>query len=352
MISFYDLTDGSHEDESTIYYTALQGSLIIPLVPSDANHHHHWHRIAPASDPIRVTVRVLNYQQQGSNNNNETLLQWRGSANQVNATFPCGAVHRAGLYVIESVYEYDNKEWLIDRRQLKVTWPPMVVQAPSELYNYRNAFQIKVQWVHLKCYPPPDANVTISAQLVHCGRRKNDEKCSSPLVRATQSIPDVWQVAGLVKDVRFDCNALDHPGFYRILIISSFDEIIIGSSNPIQVLLNTDFQLQLRAKFVRPCSRELPIFYRRPVCLNGTAADRVRFYAKTFANDTMDYVGERILETDKSVVAVPCRLFDGRTFDAVCFRYVNTAADGVSVELIETCIPGEKTSGNIYRPSH
>jgi hypothetical protein len=294
------------------------------------------------------------------------VLQWRGSANQVNATFPCGAVHRAGLYVIESVYEYgsrssddNNKEWLIDRRRLKVTWPPMVIQAPAELYNYRNAFQIKVQWVHLKCYPPPDANVTISAQLVHCGKRKNDEKCSSPLVRATQPIPDVWQVAGLVKDVRFDCSALDHPGFYRVLVTSSNQRLlissynddinIIGSSNSIQVRLNTDFQLQLRAKFVRPCSREMAIFYRRPVCLNGTAADRVRLYAKTFANDTMDYIGERILESDKSVVAIPCRLFDGRTFDAICFRYVNTAADGVSIELIETCIPGDKTLGNTHR---
>ena len=319
--------------------------MYIPLLPLGANYRH-WHPdvVASSRNPVAVTVKVLR--------NNETVVsEWRGSADQVNATFPCGVVHTAGEYAVESVYQLgvgDDKKWLTDRRKLRVQWPPMTVQAPAELVNYRNAIQVKVQWIYLKCYPPAEADLTVTAQLVHCGRRKKDEKCSAPLVRATQPVPDVWQVAGLIKDVLFDCLSLDHPGFYRVVIRSSKSDLIIGSSDPIHVRLNPDFQLQTRAKFVRPCGRELAIFYRRPQCLNGRGADRLRLYARRYTNGTLitDYIGEKLLEPVKSVVAVACRLLEQTpSFDALCFRYINTAADGVSIEMIQTCIPSDKTSG-------
>lgn len=229
----------------------------------------------------------------------------------------------------------------------------MLVQAPSELVNYRTSFQVKIQWIHLKCYPPPEANITISAQVAHCGLRTNTsssgDNCTAPLVRATQPVPNIWQTGGLGSDILFDCQSLDLTGYYRVLVYGDQDSLI-GSSDVIHVKLNEDFQLQVRPKFALPCARELPVFYRRPPCVTGSQ-DRVRLYGKTYSSNfsssafTLSYIGEKILDPNKSVVAIPCTMLDGWTFDALCFHFVTLApADGAVVDISQTCIPNQNTS--------
>jgi hypothetical protein len=163
-------------------------------------------------------------------------------------------------------------------------------------------------------------------------------------------------------DILFDCQDLDHLGYYRIFVRAvredageeteeEDDDGIIGSSESIQVHLNGDFQLQVRAKFVLPCRRELPVFYRRPSCLTGSQ-DRVRLYGKTYLSNissddfTLKYIGEKVLDPNRSVAALSCRLLDGTAdFDSLCFHLVTLAqTDGAVVDISQTCIPYKNTS--------
>lgn len=318
-----------HDDneENAIDYTALQGDLIFPV-----SRHIHAVQIV---DPIK----------------NRTVAEWfRRSERHVatagtNATFPCGAIHLAGRYVVLLT---GDDEW-IDQRVLRVHWPPVSVQVPSELMAYRSPLQVKVHWVHLKCYPP--LNVNLTARLVHCGRNR-DANCAVPFLRASQPVRDIWQVAGLVTDVLFECQALDHPGYYRVLITPENDmSDVIGSSDPMLIRQNDDFQLQVRPKFARPCRRELPVFYRRPQCLvlSESPPDRIRLYGKSYAINmsfTYDYIGEKLLEANRSATSLPCRMLEGRMFDWLCFRYVHTATDGALVEITQNCIPGYNSTSS------
>lgn len=301
-------------------------------------------------------ARVLN---KASGHN---VAEWRNKGagrDGGNVTFPCGVISRAGSYMVQ--LQHNDDRW-IDQQELRVFWPPVLVQAPSELVNYRTSFQVKIQWIHLKCYPPVEANISISAQVVHCGRRGNNtsfsNNCTAPLVRAIQPVPNIWQTGGLGTDILFDCQTLDHPGYYRIFVLADQDEDgLIGSSDSIQVQLNEDFQLQVRAKFALPCRRELPVFYRRPACVTGTQ-DRVRLYGKNFTSNlssadfSLKYIGEKVLDANRSVVAVSCQLLDGWTFDSLCFHYVTLApTDGAVIDISQTCIPNQNTSSKNDLPS-
>jgi hypothetical protein len=310
-----------------------------------------------------TAARVLNKA------NGLAVAEWRKNAGrdqEENVTFPCGAINRAGFYNVQ--LQHNEDRW-IDHQELRVFWPPILVQAPEELVNYRAPFQVKIQWIHLKCYPPADANITINAQVVHCGRRSGSlsNNCTAPSVRASRSIPNIWQTGGLGVDILFDCQDLDHLGYYRIFVRASEEgadeegadeeteeeenSSIIGSSESIQVHLNEDFQLQVRAKFVLPCRRELPVFYRRPSCLTGSQ-DRVRLYGKTYLSNissddfTLKYIGEKVLDSNRSVAAISCRLLDGTTdFDSLCFHLVTLAqTDGAVVDISQSCIPYQNTS--------
>ena len=331
----------SYQDEP-LHYAALQGDL----------------NVAVDSRENLTAARVLNKA------NGLAVAEWRSKAErdqEKNVTFPCGVVNRAGFYTVQ--LQHNDDRW-IDHQELRVSWPPILVQAPEELVNYRTSFQVKIQWIHLKCYPPPDANITIVAQVVHCGRRVNSSfsnNCTAPSVRATRSIPNIWQTGGLGVDILFDCQDLDHLGYYRIFVravrenageeTEEEEDGIIGSSESIQVHLNGDFQLQVRAKFALPCRRELPLFYRRPSCLTGSQ-DRVRLYGKTYLSNissddfTLKYIGEKVLDPNRSVAALSCRLLDGTAdFDSLCFHLVTLAqTDGAVVDISQTCIPYKNTS--------
>lgn len=294
--------------------------------------------------------------------NGLAVAEWRRNKgtgrDEGNITFPCGAISRAGSYIVQ--LQHNDDRW-IDRQELRVFWPPILVQAPSELVNYRTPFQVKIQWIHLKCYPSSDANITISAQVVHCGRRSShssfSNNCTAPSVRASRTVPNIWQTGGTGVDIRFDCQDLDHLGYYRIFVRADQEgqeeeDDIIGSSESMQVLLNGDFQMYVRAKFAMPCRRELPVFYRRPACLTGSQ-DRVRLYGKTYlsnissADFTLKYIGEKVLDSNRSVAALPCQLLDDSPeFDSLCFHLVTLApADGAVVDITQTCIPYQNTSG-------
>jgi hypothetical protein len=331
-----------YQDEP-LHYIALQGDL----------------NVAVDSRENLTGARVLNKA------NGSAVAEWRRSADgdqEKNVTFPCGVINRAGFYTVQ--LQHNDDRW-IDHQELRVSWPPILVQAPEELVNYRTPFQVKIQWLHLKCYPPRDANITIIAQVVHCGRRGNSSfshNCTAPSVRASRSIPNIWQTGGMGVDILFDCQDLDHLGYYRIFVRAvqedageeteeEDDDGIIGSSESIQVHLNGDFQLQVRAKFVLPCRRELPVFYRRPSCLTGSQ-DRVRLYGKTYLSNissddfTLKYIGEKVLDPNRSVAALSCRLLDGTAdFDSLCFHLVTLAqTDGAVVDISQTCIPYKNTS--------
>lgn len=290
--------------------------------------------------------------------NGQTVAEWTSQDQSVNdggnITFPCGVVNRAGTYSIQ--LQHNDDQW-IDQQELRVSWPPMVVQAPSELVNYRTAFQVKIQWIHLKCYPPPEANITVIAQVVHCGLRGNSSfstNCTAPLVRSIQPVPNIWQTGGTGTDILFDCQSLDHPGYYRIFVKEEQEnDNLIGSSESIYVELNEEFQLQVRAKFALPCRRELAVFYHRPACVTGTR-DRVRLYGKTFASNfsssdySLSYIGEKILNPNRSVTALSCDMLQGRNFDSLCFHLVTLAStDGAVINLSQSCIPNRNTSGMI-----
>lgn len=279
---------------------------------------------------------------------NKTLAEWtsRHGDSVGNASFPCGVIHRAGQYRLFLLLS--NGTWIIDPRELKVVWPPVSVQTPSDLTAFRLPFQVKVNWIHLKCYPPLN-EVNVTAKLVHCGLNDYNNSCPAPFQRASQPVRDVWQVAGLVTDIRFECQSLDHPGLYRVLLTAD-DASVIGSSQSIRVHPNEEFQLQVRSRFALPCRRELTLFYRRPQqCILG-GPDRVRIYGKSYATNvsfTFDYIGEKLLEQNKSATSLPCQMLDGWKFDWLCFRYVHFASDGAPIETTQTCIPSQNTSGNL-----
>jgi len=100
---------------------------------------------------------------------NESLAQKSFIVSQqvANVTFNCGVINRAGHYRVQ----FTVGPTMVDELQLKVVWPPIILQAPSEMFNYRSAFQVKIQWVHLKCFPPTTANLSVSADVIHCGLR-------------------------------------------------------------------------------------------------------------------------------------------------------------------------------------
>ena len=325
------IQEAAHQNEP-LQYVALQGDLNLAVDP--------WENLTAA--------RILN-KASGQN-----VAEWKSKGDGGNVTFPCGFVYRAGSYLVQ--LQYDNDRW-IDQQELKVFWPPVLVQAPSELFNYRTSFQVKIQWIHLKCYPPAEANITINAQVVHCGRRNNSSlssNCTAPLVRASQSVLNIWQTGGTGTDILFDCQALDLPGYYRIFVLADQEEEdLIGSSESIHVQLNEDFQLQVRAKYAAPCRRELPVFYRRPACVTGSQ-DRVRLYGKNFTSNfsssdfTLRYIGEKVLDPNRSAAAISCQLLEDWAFDSLCFHYVTLAqTDGAVIEISQTCIPNQNTSGTI-----
>lgn len=326
---------GAYQESEPVYYVALQGDLSVPVTQENI-----------------TRARISNAA------NGQSIAEWtsKDTGNDGgNITFPCGVVNRAGTYVLQ--LQYNGDQW-IDHQELRVSWPPVLVQAPSELVNYRTAFNVKIQWIHLKCYPPVDANLTVLAQVVHCGLRDGNSSfsanCTAPLLRSTQLVPNFWQTGGVGTDVRFDCQTLDHPGYYRVYLREEQDDDhLIGTSDSIHVDLNEEFQLQVRAKFALPCHRELPVFYHRPACVTG-AQDRVRVYGKTFASNfsssdyTLNYIGEKILDPNRSVVALPCAMLDGWNFDLLCFTYVTLASsDGAVIDIIQTCIPNQNTSSMI-----
>ncbi|KAI9557406.1 hypothetical protein GHT06_017234 [Daphnia sinensis] len=332
------VADNLDQDEP-LHYIALQGGLNMAV---DSSQHLTGARILRKANGL-------------------TVAEWRKKnstgRDEGNITFPCGAISRAGSYIVQ--LQYNDDRW-IDRQALRVSWPPILVQAPSELVNYRTPFQVKIQWIHLKCYPSSDANITISAHVVHCGRRDGHSSftnnCTAPSVRASRTVANIWQTGGIGVDIRFDCQDLDHLGYYRIFVRADQEgqeeeDDIIGSSESIQVLLNEDFQMYVRAKFAMPCRRELPVFYRRPACLTGSQ-DRVRLYGKTYlsnislADFTLTYIGEKVLDSNRSVAALPCQLLeDSPEFDSLCFHLVTLApADGAVVDITQTCIPYQNTS--------
>lgn len=297
--------------------------------------------------------------------NGQTVAEWTYNSSAIsgdgNLTLSCGLISRAGIYTVQFKYDQDDggDRW-IDHQELRVSWPAMLVQAPSELVNYRTPFQVKIQWIHLKCHPPIEANVTIVAQVVYCGRRDNSSataNCTVPLVRATQTVANVWQTGGTGADIRFDCQTLDHLGYYRIVVREGNDlegDNWIGISETIHVRLNEEFQLQVRPNFARPCRRELTIFYRRPAaCVTGEQ-DRVRLYGKTFASNltsldfSLSYIGEKRLERNRSAIGLSCQMLDGWIFDSLCFHYVILASsDGAVVDVTQTCIPSQNTSSKL-----
>lgn len=312
-----------------IPYTALGGDLNVADAPEDA-----------------IAARIVR------SSDEATVAEWQRTPGSENVTFPCGAVSRAGLYAIQLRKKADE-QW-IDYRELHVSWPPISVQAPAELFNYRSAFQVKIQWLHLKCYPSAEANVTVNAQVAHCGRKADahSANCSSPMVRSAQPLSDIWAPGGLGVDVRFDCQTLDHTGVYRVFVRANEqnESSLIGASDPISVELNADFELQARAKHARPCHRELPVFYRRPSCMTGNQ-DRIRVYGKTYGSNVssddfqLSYLGEKVLDPRRNVTSIPCRMLDDRIFDALCFQLASlAAADGAVIDILQTCIQGQNTS--------
>ena len=308
-------------------YTALQGDLLVPIGPQ-----------------VQAVIIL---------SGNKTLLaEWKRSSEQTasgNASFSCGIVHRAGLYTLSILSTGLNGSW-IDHRELRVRWPPVSVQTPSEMTTFHSPFHVKIHWIHLKCYPPQNA-VNVTAKLVHCGW-SDKNGCNAPFRRSSQPVRDIWQVAGLVTDVRFDCNSLDHPGFYRVLLTANADgddvDDVIGTSKPsMKVRPNGDFRLQVRSRFALPCRRELPVFYRKPQQCMVNGSDRIRMYGKSYRSNlsfTYDYIGERMLESNKSAVSLPCKMLDDRNFDWLCFRYVHSAPDGASIETAQSCIPNHNSS--------
>ena len=100
---------------------------------------------------------------------NETVTQKSFVVDRqvLNVTFSCGVVNRAGRYRVQ----FSVGAAVVDEVPLQVVWPPIILQAPSEMSTYRSAFQVKIQWVHLKCYPPKTANISVSADVIHCGLR-------------------------------------------------------------------------------------------------------------------------------------------------------------------------------------
>lgn len=173
-------------------------------------------------------------------------------------------------------------------------------------------------------------------------------------VHASIPVTDVWQAQGIV-DARFGCQSLSRAGFYRIALRVSGGNIlnaddVIGVSNTMHVMVNTDFYLQVRSQFALPCDDQLLVFYRHPACIGHS--DRIRLYAKIYHNVSapiarpfrMDYIGEQQVVADRNVVAFACGLLEQRLFDALCFRYVNIADDKAVTEITETCIPRHTTS--------
>jgi len=287
---------------------------------------------------------------------NETVTQKSFVVDRqvLNVTFSCGVVNRAGRYRVQ----FSVGAAVVDEVPLQVVWPPIILQAPSEMSTYRSAFQVKIQWVHLKCYPPKTANISVSADVIHCGLRNTS--CSFQWlqqVRASVAVTDVWQTHGIV-DASFGCQSLSRSGFYRIALrVSSGNVInaddIIGVSDRIHVMTNADFQLQIRSQYAVPCRQQVLVFYRHPSC-TGTH-DRIRLYAKIYSNVSvsiarpfrMDYIGEQQVAGDRNVVAFACRSLEERLFDALCFRYVNIADDKSVTEISESCIPRHATSGYV-----
>lgn len=100
---------------------------------------------------------------------NRTVAEKSLIVNQqvANVIFGCGVIHRAGRYRVQ----FTIGDAVVDEVDVKVVWPPIILQAPSEMFSYRSAFQVKIQWVHLKCYPPPAAELNVSADVIHCGLR-------------------------------------------------------------------------------------------------------------------------------------------------------------------------------------
>lgn len=272
----------------------------------------------------------------------------------VNVTFSCGTVNRAGNYRIEFVIDRQS----IDQVNVQAVWPPISLQAPSEMLNYRSPFSVKIQWIHLKCYPPASVNLIVRADVVHCGYRNSSCPLDWPeQIRSSSPVTDVWQTHGII-DVRFGCQALSRPGFYRVALRTGEDDVI-GVSNVIHVTMNTDFQLQVGAQYARPhcpAGGHFAVFYQHPVCTG--ANDRVRLFAKVSANVSasasgrpyrLDYLGEQPLasasSSSSSSLALPCQLIDGRhDFDALCFRYVNIADDKSVTDISQVCIPSHNTS--------
>ena len=180
-------------------------------------------------------------------------------------------------------------------------------------------------------------------------------------MRASVPVTDVWQTHGIV-DVRFGCQSLSRSGFYRVALRVSTGNLInpediIGVSDTIHVMINSDFQMQIRSQYALPCHDQLLVFYRHPAC-TGTN-DRIRLYAKIYRNVTaliarpfrMDYIGEQQLVPDRNVVAFGCPQLEQLLFDALCFRYVNIADDKSVTEIAETCIPRHTTS-SMFLHSH
>lgn len=318
-------------------YTSLEGDLNISLGSVDN-----------IDNSSVIVARVLNYR-------NETIAQKEPTdtalygGGQLNVSFACGTIYTSGLHLVE--VKINGR--LYYSTQLEINWPKLSVEAPSELYNYRSAFHVKLGWLRLKCFPKI-SNASLRADIVYCGFRNST--CSSNLaqkIRRSVVIENIWRSDSV--DVRFDCDVLSHPGYYQVFVRSPSENSavsVISVSDIIQVFMNQDFQLTIPSRSIFPCGKELNVLYDRPQCTGNR--DRIRLYGKTYANVSaaiatpykLYYLSEKIIVPTKKALSFPCHMFDDDLYDAYCFRYTNLAVNNAVIDTSETCIPVHNTSSN------
>ena len=343
---------GCHGDDSSVY-TVLEGDLNVEM-RVDLNASRHYSDASRSSLVARILNRI-----------NETLVwksvQWPQVGQPINCSFTCGVIDRAGLYRLQLWAEDEDDHLLLYSTDLVARWPNIDIQVPTELMNYRADFVAKLEWARLKCYPLNNSSLSLRAQVIHCGYRNTT--CSMQhqfnQIRASVAIDStIWQTRDV--DVRFGCDVLSHPGFYRVVIVSAGSPAdVIGMSQAIHVTMNPEFQMQIRVKQALPCGRELHVFYRRPEC--SGRRDRIRLYGKLYSNVSasidapfrLHYITEKVINPSRNLIAFPCQLFDPPpppygsappVYDAYCFRYVNTAPNNAIIEISQTCIPTHNQS--------
>jgi len=259
----------------------------------------------------------------------------------------CGAVDFAGQFVFQLVGHLGQQGQVVAKTSpINVSWPSSAVTLllPSSHRALTSGLHLSVYVANLHC-DSVHQGVYYMLQLLYLGPEESGGFQTQQIIDS-KKFPSLESIGA--QQITYACTLIDQAGIYEVVVTASHDSrFLVAKSNRLTVLWSEAYKLRVNVDTVLPCSRQLVVEFTQPSCSRND--DKLRLYAQRdrHLSSRLQYVTERRVVNDVSVVSFECRLFKP-TDVSYCFKYVSTANNGAVKEQTTLCLPTSNSTGQLF----